>query len=412
MKKKGVSRVFLAFFMIGLLVDASRGQSAGNEEFTIGFLGDLSGPVGFWNAPRIVGIQDAIDYMNSELGGIGGRKVRLEWRDHKSNVALAERGYQELHSRSILIWHTCGTGEQQMLKILYEQDKSQIALTCSTGPGVIYPTGYVFGTAPYYPDQFGAFIDWLVETWDQKTMSRMPRVAFMTYDSGYGRACISKETLEYAKARGVEIVDTIYIPFVTTDALGPLKRAKKAGADWLFGQWLWQTVPPYLKANKEHALGLQFCVSSFGVDQVMILNGQEASEGLTGITSWYLPDEGTAGVKLVREMIAKKSRRPEDQGSSYFLGWMNVWQTKQAIEETLTRVGSWDKISPREIMLTLEGWHNVDINGLGRLNYSSTERAASILRVVQVRNGKWVPITDWRNAPDLAPAEWKKPCHD
>ena len=42
------------------------------DEITVAFLGDLSGPVGFWNAPRLVGIQDAIDYFNKKTGGIAG----------------------------------------------------------------------------------------------------------------------------------------------------------------------------------------------------------------------------------------------------------------------------------------------------------------------------------------------------
>jgi len=413
------SRYWKIMFWLALTVwfvscldrSASFGETVDDQQFRVAFLGDLSGPVGFWNAPRLVGIQDAIEYMNGKLGGIGGRKVKVDWRDHQSNVAMAERYYKELRAYGDLIWHTCGTGEQQMLKLFYEQDRSQIIFTCSTSPGVMYPTGHVFGTAPYYPDQFGAFIDWLLEIWDEKAMQRKPRVALMTYESGYGKACISDEALEYARKRGVQIVDTIFIPFVTTDAVGLLHRAKDAGADWLFGQWLWQTVPPYLKANKEHSLGLKFCVNSFGVDQVMISSGLEAAEGLTGVTSWYLPHENTPGVNLVKEVLAERSRRDEDRGASYFLGWMNMWQTKMVVEETLSRVGTWDKLTPEEIMLTLENWHDVDVYGLGRVNYSRSERGARIMRIVQVKDGKWVPVTDWRKAPDLTPPEWNKPCH-
>lgn len=412
MQNKRWFQFLLFLFVLNFHIASSRAELPKDNFFTVAFLGDLSGPVGFWNAPRLIGIQDAIEYLNNRANGIGGKKVNLDWRDHKSNAALAQRYYQELRSQGYLVWHTCGTGEQQLLKPLYEQDKSQVIFTCSTSPGVIYPVGYVFGTGPYYPNQFGAFIDWLLETWDEPKMRRKPRLAFMTYDSGYGRACISKEILEYAKKKGVEIVDTIYIPFVTIDPLAPLLRAKKAGADWLFGQWLYQTVPPYLKANKEQKLGLHFCVTSFGVDQVMIINGQEAAEGLTGISSWYLPDEKTPGVELIQNTLKEKKRQPEDQGSSYFLGWMNIFQTKKAIEDTLVRVGSWEKITPQELLATLETWHDVDIEGLGKLNYSPTRRASGSIRIVQVQGGKWVAVTPWRQAPRLVPGEWRHDFND
>lgn len=376
------------------------------DDLPVVFLGDVSGPVGFWNAPRLVGIQDAIDYLNENTGGIAGRQIRLTWIDHKSDVALAERGYRELLGKKALIWHTCGTGEQQLLKPLYEKDASQVIFTCSTSPGVIYPVGHVFGTAPYYPEQFGAFMDWLVETWDEKAAGRMPRVAILTYNSGYGRACITDESLEYARSKRIEIVGVTYIPFVTTDPLTPLLKAKEAGADWVFGQWLWQTVPPYLIANKEHNLGLKFCVTSFGVDQVMVEKGGDAAEGLTGVTSWYLPDESTPGVNMVNEALRRKSRRPEDRGTSYYLGWMNMWQTKMAIEQTLERVKDWSKVTPNEIVATLEQWNDMDVNGLGRLHYSPRARGADMIRIVQVKAGKWRAATDWRKCPVLVPPTW------
>jgi branched-chain amino acid transport system substrate-binding protein len=408
MKNKRWFLFLLFLFFLNFPISSPRAEMDQNNDFTIAFLADISGPLGFWNAPRLVGIQDAAEYLNNNLGGIGGKKIKINWRDHKSNVALALKYYQELRSHGSLIWHTCGTGEQQMLKPYYEQDKTQVIFTCAVSPGVVYPVGYVFGTAAYYPNQFGAFIDWLVETWEKQNNTRRPRVAFMTYESAYGRACVSQETLAYAKKKGVEIVETIYVPFVTTDPVSPLQKAKKAGADWLYGQWLWQTVPPYLKANKDYALGLNFCVNSFGVDEVMISKGGEAAEGLTGVTSWYLPSENTPGINLARVVLEEKQRRPEDRGAPYFVGWMNMLATKRVIEESLARLGNWEKINPQEIIATLEGWQEVDIDGLCRLNYGPQRRGAGKIRIVQVQGGKWVPVTPWRQTPRLVPGEWRR----
>ena len=97
---------------------------------------DLTGPLGFWNAPRLVGIQDAIEYINEKKGGIAGRKVFLEWVDTKSKIDIATSGYERLKEKGFPVWHTCGTGEQQILKARYEKDKSQVVYTCSTSPNV------------------------------------------------------------------------------------------------------------------------------------------------------------------------------------------------------------------------------------------------------------------------------------
>ncbi len=82
-------------------------QSFSEEEYLqIGFLGDVSGPIGFWNAPRLGGIQDAIEYVNNEMGGIRGKKLQLDWRDQKSDAGLHIKYYHEMKSKTYLIMHT------------------------------------------------------------------------------------------------------------------------------------------------------------------------------------------------------------------------------------------------------------------------------------------------------------------
>jgi ABC-type branched-subunit amino acid transport system substrate-binding protein len=415
MKKRTLLTVALFVFVAFPLIFG--GTAMAKEKYGIAFLGDLTGPLGFWNAPRLVGIQDAIEYMNKTYGGIGGREVFLDWADTKSKIDIATSGYERLQAKGYPIWHTCGTGEQQILKARYEKDRSQCIYTCSTSPNVIYPPGYAFGTAAYYPDEWGAFVDWLVETWDFKKKGRGPRIAILTYGSGYGKALITDNFKNYAKKKGAEIVTTIFVPFVTVDATTPLMKAKKAGADWCIGQWIYQTVPPYLNANYKLKLGLKFAVNTFGVDDVMIYNAKpaEAAVGLTGITNWRLSWEDTPGLEIIRKTWKEKNRRPEDRGAAYILGWMNTWQTKRLIEETLKRVGSWDKITAKEIRKSSESWGKVDVNGLGTLTYGKNKRGTQDVRIAQVKKVKvggkdvirWDYASDWKTAPFLVKDEWR-----
>ena len=416
MKKRTLLTVALLVLVAFPLIFS--GTAMAKEKYGIAFMGDLTGPLGFWNAPRLVGIQDAIEYINTTYGGIGGREVFLDWADTKSKIDIATSAYERLQAKGYPIWHTCGTGEQQILKARYEKDRSQCVYTCSTSPNVIYPPGYAFGTAAYYPDEWGAFVDWLVDNWDFKKMGRGPRIAILTYGSGYGKALITDNFFNYAKKKGAEIVDTIFVPFVTVDAVTPLMKAKKAGADWCIGQWIYQTVPPYLNANYKLKLGLKFAVNTFGVDDVMIYNAKpaEAAIGLTGLTNWRLTWEDTEGLAIIRETWKKKNRRPEDRGAAYILGWMNTWQTKRLIEETLKRVGSWDKVTAKEIRISSEGWGKVDVNGLGTLTYGKNKRGTQDVRVAQVKKVKvdgkdvirWEYSSGWLKAPFLVKEEWRK----
>lgn len=102
-------------------------------------------------------------------------------------------------------------------------------------------------------------------------------------------------------------------------------------------------------------------------------------------------------------------------GASYILGWMNTWQTKRVVEETLKRVGTWDKVTAAEVRRTSEGWGDADVKGLGNLTYGKNLRGTSLSRIAQVKKvnvgGKdvirWDYATDWRKAPFLVPKEWQ-----
>ncbi len=394
------------------LLTASFGPVYGKDAqglINIGFIGDMSGPLGFWNTPRMLGAQDAIDYINNEWGGIRGRKLRLEIRDHQSNAGLHLQYYNELKAKTYHFMHTCGTGEQQLAKPQYEEDQAKIFFTCSMSPGVIYPVGHVFGTGMYYPDQVGAFFDWVVENWDYAKQGRRPRVAVMTYGSAYGRVINDPQVLAHANKVGIDVVTTIYIPFVTTDPLPPLQKAKQAGADWVVGMYLWQTLTPSLKANKTYDLGLKFWVTNMGVDDVIISQTGDAAESLTSVTSWRLPNEKSEGMRLINQYIKDKKKNPQDCGSPYIIGWMNMIQTKMALEETLDRVKEWDRVSVRELMQTLVAWKEKDILGLAKFSYSPTERGPSTARVVQVQKGQWKIVKDWFTAASLVPEQWMVP---
>jgi hypothetical protein len=358
-----------------------------------------------------------MEYINQNQDGIAGREIYLDWVDSQSKIDMATSGYERLKAKGYLVWHTCGTGEQQMLKARYEDDRSQVLYTCSASPGVMYPPGYVFGTDAYFPDKWGLFVDWLVQNWDFKKMGRKPRIAVLTYPSGLGKAILAEEFLNYAKEKGVEIVETVFIPFVTVDAATPLMKAKKAGADWCIGMWLYQTVPPYLNENYKQKLGLKFAITL--VEDVVVANAnpKEAAIGLVGLSNWTMTWEDTEGIKIIRQTWEKKNRRPEDRGASYILGWMNTWQTKMVVEQTLKKVGKWEKVTAAEIRKTTESWGKFDIMGLGRVDYGKNKRGVGIQRVCEVKKVKvggqdvirWEYASDWMSAPHLVPQKWQEP---
>jgi hypothetical protein len=114
----------------GVFVDEESGWWEGRvgaiaadaPEFGVGFLADLSGTLGFWNAPRLMGLTAAYDWICDNEYGIAGRRPVIHWYDHKSNADEAKAGYAKLRTKYI-INHSCGTGEQQLLKPNYDPDQ-------------------------------------------------------------------------------------------------------------------------------------------------------------------------------------------------------------------------------------------------------------------------------------------------
>lgn len=384
-------------------------RAAPATELPLGFLGDLTKAIGFFNSPRLVGLQAAYQYFG-EHGGIAGRKPALKWYDHKSDPTEAVSGFAMLSGKTILN-SSCGTGEQQLLKPRYEAEKF-ITFTCSASPGVVYPLGHVFSTVPYYPNQLGIFADWLAETWNTKAKGRAPRLVSMSYASAYGRSHLTPESKAYLKQKGIEYVGEVDIPFVVADATTPLTRAKEMGADWAYTAALFATLGPLLKDNYEKGFNLQFAGNSFGVDPAIILRaGPKAAEAMHGVFSFYFPDEDTEGTRLVKRAWEAKGVRPEDRSIAHVQAWMEAHMIKFAVEETQKRVGQWERITSRELIATLESWGTRDIIGLGRVTYSKESRDAKTARIAAVRGGKWVPITPWRPGPQLVPRDWMKPVY-
>lgn len=386
--------------------------------FGVGFLADVSGVLGFWNAPRLMGAVAAYEWVCHNEYGIAGRRAKIHWYDHKSSATEATAGYNKLRTKYIAN-HSCGTGEQQMLKPRYGPDKF-LTLTCSCSPNVIYPVGYPFGISPFLPNQYGAFCKYISETWDYEAKGP-PKMAYLTYASGYGRAFIIDQSEAYAKSLGIEKVCDISIPWAPADPESILAAAKAKGATHVFTNGLYATMGPMLRGNAEGGFNLQWCVNSFCIDEATIAlsgthpeTGKCNADGVLGCCNLPLPTDRTEGMDLINEYWDEHHVKPEDRSASYIQAWLETFIYKAAIEETLVRVGSWDKVDAREIRLTLESpdyWMR-DFRGLATVRYGPSNRDPGLLRLVTVENGKWKGFTDWFEPESLVPEPWTEPWVD
>ncbi len=402
--------VSVALVVISLLVFPASGPKPAAKEkyFTMYFWADMSRIFGFVNVPRLLGIQDTIYWINKYKGGVQGRQMRVEWADHTNDLAVGATIYERWRTReNFMFMGVCGSQENEAFHDRYAEDEVVVS-SCGASETGIYPAGYAFATIPMYSDQLANFVDYITSAWDWKGKGRAPRLAFMTYDSAFGRACLQPIALEYAKKKRVDIVDTQYIPTIPVDAATPLTRAKKAGADYVYGQLLWQTLIGLAKANHKLGFGLKFGTNNFGVDEPLPMLGGEAAEGILGTTPYKLWSEtNDPYIQLATKIANEQKRRRKDLLNAYFLGVANVLTVYDLLNQLVPKVG-WDGINGRALRRQLETWgQDYDLHGLVKFDYTPEYRSPMTARLAQIKSGQWVPVTDWNRMPGLIKADLK-----
>ncbi len=402
--------VSVALIIISLLVFPATGSKPAAKEkyFTMYFWADMSRIFGFVNVPRLLGIQDTIYWINKYKGGVQGRQMRVEWADHTNDLAVGATIYERWRTKkNFMFMGVCGSQENEAFHDRYAEDEVVVS-SCGASETGIYPAGYAFATIPMYSDQLANFVDYIASTWDWKGKGRAPRLAFMTYDSPFGRACLQPIALEYAKKKRIEIVDTQYIPVIVTNAATPLTRAKKSGADYVYGQLLWQTLIGLAKANHKLGFGLKFGTNNFGVDEPLPLLGGEAAEGILGTTPYKLwSEKNDPYIQLATKIATEQKRRRKDLLNAYFLGVANVLTVYDLLNQLVPKVG-WDGINGRALRRQLETWgKDYDLHGLVKFDYTPEYRSPMTARLAQIKGGQWVPVTDWNRMPGLIKADLK-----
>ena len=365
--------VLVALIIISLLVFPATGSKPAAKEkyFTMYFWADMSRIFGFVNVPRLLGIQDTIYWINKYKGGVQGRQMRVEWADHTNDLAVGATIYERWRTRkNFMFMGVCGSQENEAFHDRYAEDEVVVS-SCGASETGIYPAGYAFATIPMYSDQLANFVDYIASTWDWKGKGRAPRLAFMTYDSPFGRACLQPVGLEYAKKKRIDIVDTQFIPVIVTNATTPLTRAKKNGADYVYGQLLWQTLIGLAKANHKLGFGLKFGTNNFGVDEPLPLLGGKAAEGILGTTPYKLwSEKNDPYIQLATKIATEQKRRRKDLLNAYFLGVANVLTVYDLLNQLVPKVG-WDGINGRVLRRQLETWgKDYDLHGLVKFDYT------------------------------------------
>jgi hypothetical protein len=112
---------------------------------------------------------------------------------------------------------------------------------------------------------------------------------------------------------------------------------------------------------------------------------------------------------LAIKITQEQGRRKKDLLNSYFLGWANALTIYDLLNQLVPKVG-WDGINTRVLRRQLESWgKEYDLHGLVKFDYTPESRTPMMARLVEIKDGQWVPATPWRRMPGIIRADLKGP---
>ncbi|RMG93893.1 MAG: hypothetical protein D6706_14680 [Chloroflexi bacterium] len=388
------------------------------EVITFYHFGDLSGPLAAITAPLIHGFEDAVAAIN-EQGGIRGAQIELKFADTGGSVDEAVAAYERFTSEddNILVMFTYGSGDGEALRSRFVEDKiPNLAAGLSSIAFYAPDSGYTFGYAPIYPDQFGYFLDWLTANWaDVKPASAGDEIklAYISWPTAYGQAALTPESRAYAESLGVEIVaEEIIDVSPTADTTTAILNAQAAGANVIYTNTL--AFGPASILNGLGALGLrdEFFVgaNNWAMDLSLyaFLSDPALAVGLTAPFPYlWWTDADHPGIQYAEQIFAANERPAAEHGVGYLLTLAGVDIAVKAIELAIDNVG-YDNLTGEAVHDALIQLGEYEpLQGVMRVDYSNDNRSPHQSQLRQIQGGPdaFVVLQDWTPTPDLRPTE-------
>ncbi|HBF43198.1 MAG TPA: hypothetical protein DDW42_06125, partial [Desulfobacteraceae bacterium] len=362
-------------------------------------LADYTGPIAGLNVPADMGLEDYLKEVNAK-GGIDGVKIKLIGIDTRYDVARAVSAYKRYRRTArLLVVNSISTGIGKAVARLIERDK-RLQLVPGDGEFQAH-IGRTFLWGPAYQDAFAATLDWILDDWKAKGKSGAPVVGYLSWDNPYGREHL-RGGKEYAKKIGIKLLPPEFFPPGTLKHDVYLTRLAKAGADYIHAGGVDPT--PTNVIRDAYALGLtkkiQMTADYWGPTALGIGVHAKALEG-TVITSFYERGVDSQKNTFVMDMWKKYRGSMKDFNEVYGMGMSWGMTYVAGLKKALTAVG-YDKLKPNDMYEAYQKLTGLKKHGIqGPCAYSPTSRLGSkVVKIYQVKSGKNVPITGWREAPN------------
>jgi branched-chain amino acid transport system substrate-binding protein len=409
MERKGMIGILVCCLFVLISFPAST-LAEKPASISVAVLGDLTGPYASVVGPMAPGAEDAVQYVNEELGGIDGVKLKLHVRDNTGKAALGLQQYAELieSTPKPLFFGVPHTPTAEALREKIVRD-DVIGFFPGSVPD-LYPQGNSYSFYALYAEQSAVFIRWLRANWKEKGN---PRVAIITWDQAYGRAMLTPEFFDYCKKMKVDVVAQELFGVRDVDLTTHMVRIRSKNPDWVITNCTGSGPLGILRAAKELGMKIKFANNVGGDWGTIRLDPGLFEDSISVMHMASYDDTDHPGIKKVFSYLKKNNRGIKEQTAFYVLGWQYVLMIHKTVSDAVAKVG-WDKLDTAAIkyeMNHLTNWEPLD--GVVKITYTDKCRHSHWLRIFKIKDGKLVPPggklggAEFVEAPDLTPLKYR-----
>ncbi len=374
---------------------------AGNvwaQEVKLGSLNDLTGPTSDVGKDIVLGIREAVQYVN-DTGGINGKRIRLFLYDYGYRVPEAITTYKRFRDFDkvvgVLGW---GTGDTEALSPTVGKDRipylSHSFSAKLTDPKTA-PYNFVYGT-DYSSNARAAMTAWYDEVWmkdprfrEARAKGEKPRVVmFYAFPVPYASAPI-KALKDHAALLGFEVGPDQDVSLVALDTKSQVLATKGFKPHLAWHGNTTMSVAATIKDAHALGLGADHIVNNWGYDENLVRLAGPAAEGVMGIavTAFY----GDRVPLMDKVLEYGKKINPGVPPGARLIRTTQSWAQVLMMAEGMRRADKAGKLTGpglKEALETLSGW--TPGLGLPPVTLTATDhRPGSVVPIYRIKGGKF-----------------------
>jgi branched-chain amino acid transport system substrate-binding protein len=406
-KVKLLAAIILTVVLVLIpLLGACGPKAQPGQVLKVGMMTPSTGPVPEKGIPGQHGIQDAMEYINKELGGAAGYPIEYSWRDSAYDMQKVGTIVQDFINAGDILFTTHSSSEMKAAQGVANQNGFPgLAIFISTMN--LHPAAHIYGPTPDYGDDWVALAKYYKEHIWKGTGT--PKMALHLLSGTVGQGTLDGADVMKAQL-GIEIVATENHLISTTSEIESLNRIKTKNPDVLIISGVPASTAVIIR--DANALGMYpgttiMCASASFTKSLIDLAGADKVEGVYGVFHTVSWEDNVPGIAKAKEYCQKN--HPADYGN---MDYLSTWATCLTIREILATAvknagydilskggpDAWKAIEEQGIQ-KLKGYKVEGLQG-GSITYTPGDnRLDKYLRMYRITNGKIVPLGDWQEAP-------------